>query len=65
MTTEVLKDGETYSQITVLDDPETAQYNHTLNVTDVTGTLAGIYKCNVSNNKPSSAAAQFSVEYKV
>ena len=65
MTTEELKDGETYSQITVLDDPETAQYNHTLNVTDVTGTLAGIYKCNVSNNKPSSAAAQFSVEYKV
>ena len=61
MTTEVVKDGEN----SLLDDPETAQYTHTLNVTDVTGTLAGIYKCNVSNNKPSSAAAQFSVEYKV
>ena len=60
MTTEVLKDGDN-SQITVLDDGETAQYTHTLNVT---GRLAGIYKCNVSNNKPSSAAAQFSVEYK-
>ena len=61
MTTEVVKDGEN----SLLNDPETAQYTHTLNVADVTGTLAGIYKCNVSNNKPSSAAAQFSVEYKV
>ena len=60
MTTEMLKDGKTYSQMTVLDDGETAQYTHTLNVT---GRLAGIYKCNVSNSKPSSAAAQFSVEY--
>ena len=60
MTTEVLNDGETYSQMTVLDDGETAQYTHTLNVT---GRLAGIYMCNVSNNKPSSAAAQLSVEY--
>ena len=65
MTTEVLNDGETYSQMTVVDDGETAQYTHTLNVADVTGALAGIYKCNVSNNKPSSAVAQFSVEYKV
>ena len=61
MTTEVVKDGEN----SLLDDPETAHYTHTLNVAGVTGTLAGIYKCNVSNNKPSSAAAQFSVEYKV
>ena len=60
MTTEVLNDGETYPQMTVLNDGETAQYTHTLNVT---GRLAGIYKCNVSNSKPSSDAANFSVEY--
>ena len=37
---------------TVLDDPETAQYTHTLTVT-----TGGEYTCNVSNNKPSSASA--------
>ena len=37
---------------TVLDDPVTAQYNHTLTVT-----TAGEYTCTVSNNKPSSASA--------
>ena len=36
----------------VLDDPETAQYTHTLNVT-----TGGEYTCTVSNNKPSSASA--------
>ena len=35
---------------TVLDDPETAQYTHTLTVT-----TGGEYTCTVSNNKPSSA----------
>ena len=34
---------------TVLDDPVTAQYTHTLNVT-----TGGEYTCTVSNNKPSS-----------
>ena len=35
---------------TVLDDPETAQYTHTLTVT---GRLGGHYTCTVANNKPS------------
>ena len=39
---------------TVLDNPETAQYTHTLNVT---GRRPGTYTCNVSNNKPSSDSA--------
>ena len=34
---------------TVLDDPETARYTHTLTVT-----TEGEYTCTVSNNKPSS-----------
>ena len=38
---------------TVLDDSVTARYTHTLNVT---GSLGGLYTCNVSNNKPSSAS---------
>ena len=37
---------------TVLDDPVTAQYTHTLTVTS-----GGEYTCTVSNNKPSSASA--------
>ena len=36
---------------TVLDDPVTAQYTHTLTVT---GRLPGLYTCTVENNKPSS-----------
>ena len=36
---------------TVLDDPVTAQYTHTLTVT---GGLGGVYTCTVSNNKPST-----------
>ena len=36
----------------MLDDPETAQYTHTLNVT-----TGGVYTCIVENNKPSSASA--------
>ena len=43
---------------TVLDDPETAQYTHTLTVT---GSLGGLYTCTVSNNKPSSASASITV----
>ena len=37
---------------TVLNDPETARYTHTLNVT-----TAGEYTCTVSNDKPSSATS--------
>ena len=39
---------------TVLDDPVTAQYTHTLTVT---GRQEGLYKCTVANNKPSRAGA--------
>ena len=35
---------------TVLNDPLTAQYTHTLTVA---GRLGGLYNCTVSNNKPS------------
>ena len=41
---------------TVLDDPVTAQYTHTLNVT-----TGGEYTCTVSNNKPSSDSASITV----
>ena len=39
---------------TVLDDPVTAQYTHTLTVT---GRLPGLYNCTVENYKPSSGSA--------
>ena len=41
---------------TMLDDPQTAQYTHTLTVTSV-----GFYTCTVSNNKPSTASATITV----
>ena len=41
---------------TVLDDPETAQYTHTL-----TGSREGEYTCTVTNNKPSTASASYNV----
>ena len=37
---------------TVLNDPVTANYTHTLTVT-----AAGVYTCTVANNKPSSATS--------
>ena len=37
---------------TVLNDPVTAQYTHTLTVAG-----AGVYTCTVANNKPSSATS--------
>ena len=43
---------------TVLVNAETAQYTHTLTVTGRTG---GLYRCNVSNNKPSSVSAELRV----
>ena len=48
-------DSETVSGgMTVLKDPVTARYNHTLTVT---GRLAGQYQCTVANTKPSTATA--------
>ena len=44
---------------TVLDDPVTAHYTHTLNVT---GRLGGLYTCTVANNKPSNDSANFNVQ---
>ena len=44
--------------MTVLDDPVTTQYTHTL---AVTGRLGGQYQCIVSNNKPSTASAQLTL----
>ena len=41
---------------TVLNNPVTAQYTHTLTVT-----TAGQYTCTVSNNKPSSDSASTTV----
>ena len=45
--------------MTVLNDPVTAQYTHTLTVT---GRLGGLYQCTVANNKPSTATAQLAVK---
>ena len=44
---------------TVLDDPVTAQYTHTLTVTE---RLPGLYTCSVANNKPSSDSTSISVQ---
>ena len=44
---------------TVLDDPVTAQYTHTLTVT---GRLEGIYTCYVANNKPSYDSMELKVQ---
>ena len=41
---------------TVLDDPVTAQYTHTLTVT---GRLGGLYTCTVANSKPSNDSADY------
>ena len=54
------RDSETVSGgMTVLDDPVTAQYTHTLTVT---GRLGGQYQCTVSNNKPFQDSASFDVQ---
>ena len=44
---------------TVLDNHTTSQYTHTLTVT---GRLGGLYTCTVTNNRPSEASAQFTVQ---
>ena len=43
---------------TVLNDPVTAQYTHTLTVTEI---LEGLYTCTVTNDKPSTASATITV----
>ena len=52
------RDSTTVTQgtATVLNDPVTAQYTHTLTVT-----TGGEYTCAVSNNKPSFASAMITV----
>ena len=44
---------------TVLHDPVTAQYTHTLTVTE---RLGGLYTCTVANNKPSSDSAMHTIK---
>ena len=44
---------------TVLNDPETAQYTHTLTVTE---RLEGLYTCTVSNNMPSDTSASITIQ---
>ena len=44
---------------TVSDNHITAQYTHTLTVT---GRLGGLYACTVSNDKPSSNSATYTIE---
>lgn len=43
-----------------LDIRETSQYTHTLTFT-ISEALEGIYRCTVSNNKPSEASAELMV----
>ena len=52
------RDFEVVVGSTVLDNAETATYTHTLTVTERT---EGLYRCSVSNSKPSSDAAELSV----
>ena len=44
---------------TVLNDPVTAQYTHTLTVT---GRLGGLYSCTVANAKPSNDFSSTNVQ---
>ena len=46
---------------TVLNDPATAQYTHTLTVTRG---LGGLYTCTVANNKPSMSSETIDVQCK-
>ena len=57
------RDSETVlGGMTVLNNAVTAQYTHTLTVTE---RLGGQYQCNVTNNKPSTATAQLTVQGKL
>ena len=46
---------------TVLDNPTTSQYTHTLTVTGGSG-MGGNYTCTVDNNRPSLASASYTVQ---
>ena len=46
-------------RVTVLNDPETAQYTHNLTMT---GRQGGDYQCSVQNAKPSQALVNFTVK---
>ena len=54
------RDYEEVSSVmtTVLDDPVTAQYTHTLTVA---GKPRGLYQCTVNNSKPSQVSATLSL----
>ena len=52
-------DNITEGSETVLDDPVTAQYTHTLTVS---GRLGGLYICFMANEKPSEDSAQLYVQ---
>ena len=52
-------DTVTEGNETVLDDRVTAQYTHTLTVTENFG---GVYTCTVANDKPSSDSATYTVQ---
>ena len=54
----VTEDSAHHITSQILTDPVTATYNHILTVT---GRLVGEYKCNVSNNKPSSSSGMLAV----
>ena len=51
--------GDEMTVFNFTNDAETATYTHTLTVT---GRLGGLYTCNVSNIKPSSASASFKIQ---
>ena len=48
----------TTGNMTVLNNTDSSQYIHTLNVT---GRLGGFYTCTVENSKPSSDSAQLNI----
>ena len=52
------RDSEMLIGVTELNDPVTAQYTHTLTVTE---RLGGLYKVTVANSMPSSISAQLNV----
>ena len=53
-----VRDSITEGTETILNDPVTAQYTHTLTVT---GRFFGVYTCTVANIKPSSASASITL----
>ena len=57
------RDSQTVSGgVTVFNNAVTAQYTHTLTVTD---RLGGQYQCTVNNRKPSKATTHFTVQGEV